>query len=76
MRALGSNKSEKISAARSSYQIAGTQVEVPETVPEGTVSRAVARALAEASATKELEENVNAAEDNGLNSAEKEKAHL
>ena len=41
----------------------GAQVEVPETVPEETASRAVTKAPLEASVTQELEEYVDAAED-------------
>ena len=63
LRAFGSNKNGKISSAGSSHQVAGTQVEVPETVPEETASRAVTKAPAEALATKELEKYVDAAED-------------
>ena len=62
LRAPGSNKSGRISSAGSSHQVAGTQVEVPKIVPERTASWAVTRATAEAPATKELEEYVNAAE--------------
>ena len=64
LKAPESNESEKISSVESLHQIMGTQVEVPETVPEGTASRAVTRAPTEALATKELEEYVDAAEDN------------
>ena len=64
LRASGSNKSRRISATRSFHQVTGTQVEVSETVPEKTVSRAVIGVLAETPTTKELKKYVNAAEDN------------
>ena len=63
LRDFESNKSGKISSARSSHQVAGTQVEVLKIVPEGTASRIVTGAPAEAPAIKELKEHVDAAED-------------
>ena len=64
LRASKINKSGKISTTRFSYQVAGTQAEIPKTVLEGTASRVVTKTLVKASATKELKEYVNAMEDN------------
>ena len=64
LRAFESNKSGKINAAESSHQVVSIQVEVPETVPEETANQAVTGAPAEAPAIEELEEYVDAAEDN------------
>ena len=64
LRAPGSNKSERISTARSSHQVAGTQVEIPKIVLEGIASRAMTGAPAEAPATKEPEKYVDTAEGN------------
>ena len=62
LRAFGSNESGKICSVGSSHQVAGTQVEVPEIVPERTASRAVTGAPAETPATKELEEYIDTTE--------------
>ena len=59
-----SNESRKISSDVSSYQVAGTQIEVPKTVSEKTASYAVTGAPAKAPATEELEEYIDAAENN------------
>ena len=63
MKVFDSNESEKISTAGSSHQVADIQVEVPETVPEETVSWAVTRAPVKISATKKLKKYVNATKD-------------
>ena len=64
MKVSRSNKSGKISTTGFFYQVVGIQIKVLKIVMEETISQTVTKAPAEASATKELKEYVDAAEDN------------
>ena len=64
MRALGSNKNRKISAAGFFHQIADTQVEVLKIFPKGTISQAVTGTPVEVPNIKNLKKYIDAAENN------------
>ena len=64
IKALGSNKSERVSVIRSFCQVADIQVKIPKTILKGTASRAIARILANIFTIKKLKEYIDTAKNN------------